>query len=287
MKPNSIVVGDTLEILRAVPDSTFDVGVTSPPYNKGEKHQGWLVENVLYDEACDQKSEDEYQAEQIVVLDELYRATKPGGSFFYNHKIRWERGKLLHPYQWLAQTKWTLRQEIVWHRHIAGNMRGWRFWQVEERIYWLQKPRFSGDLIGEELASRHALLTSIWDMRPDSDPRHPNPFPLELPTRCIYSILDGKQGLVVDPYAGIGTTLLAAKLLDCSYYGIDISANYAALAEERVANPSGNDRASVLAELALHRVVQTFSDRKAAGTSKNRVKAKQAAAKELSGLTGF
>jgi len=84
------------------------------------------------------------------------------------------------------------------------------FWQVDERIYWLYKPRFEGDTIGEELNPRHALLTSVWEIPPERDQRHPNPFPIELPTRCIFSVLDGRKGVVLDPYCGIGTTLVAA-----------------------------------------------------------------------------
>ena len=85
MKMNRIIVGDTLTELKKLPDGYFDVGVTSPPYNKGERHRGWLVDNVIYDQAGDGKDEEAYQAEQVAVLDELYRVTAPGGSFFYNH----------------------------------------------------------------------------------------------------------------------------------------------------------------------------------------------------------
>jgi modification methylase len=268
-KPNRLVLGDTRQVLTSLPAETFDVSVTSPPYNKGERHKGWLVDNVKYDHASDRKSEEAYQAEQVAVLNQIYRVTKPGGSFFYNHKIRWDRGKLLHPYEWVSKTEWTLRQEIIWHRQIAANIRGWRFWQVEERIYWLQKPRHAGDHIGQELASRHALLTSVWKIWPDTNPNHPNPFPIELPTRCIFSILDGKPGLVLDPYAGIGTTLVAAALLGSQYFGIDMSPDYIAVAQERLKNAE-KERPRVEAEIALHKVEENFQDRKALGRSKNR-----------------
>jgi modification methylase len=138
---NQIIQGDTLTILKTLPDEFIDVGVTSPPYNKGENKKGWLVKNVKYSSATDKLSEDLYQKNQIAVLDEIFRITKPCGSFFYNHKLRWERGVMLHPMDWLRKTKWTIRQEIIWDRMIAANIRGWRFWQVEERIYWLYKPK--------------------------------------------------------------------------------------------------------------------------------------------------
>lgn len=39
---NRILQGDTLTILKTLPDEIVDVGVTSPPYNKGEnKKGGW------------------------------------------------------------------------------------------------------------------------------------------------------------------------------------------------------------------------------------------------------
>ena len=40
---NKIIQGDTLTALRTLSDETVDVGVTSPPYNKGENKKGWLV----------------------------------------------------------------------------------------------------------------------------------------------------------------------------------------------------------------------------------------------------
>ena len=124
MKPlNQIILGDTLETLKKIDDDFVDVGVTSPPYNKGEKDKGWLVDRVKYHNVPDIKDEKEYQENQINVLNEIYRITKPGGSFFYNHKLRWRNGVMLHPYAWVSQTKWTLRQEIIWHRKIAANNR--------------------------------------------------------------------------------------------------------------------------------------------------------------------
>jgi modification methylase len=271
---NTILIGDTLSTLRTLPDDAFDVGVTSPPYNKGERDKGWLVDKVIYDTAVDRKSEPKYQLEQIDVLNELYRITKPGGSFFYNHKLRWVRGNMIHPYRWVSKTKWVIRQEIIWQRKIAGNIRGWRFWQVDERIFWLCKPRNGeeSEPIGAELQSRHAKLTSIWEIRPESKIDWiPDPFPLALPARCIYSIMDERKGRVIDPYAGSGTTLVAAKLLGHDFLGIEISPEYTGKALERLANAE-RERRVILEELELHQVGMTFKERKEKGLSKSRFK---------------
>ena len=267
---NELLVGDTLSVLRKLPDGAIDIGITSPPYNKKEKNRGWLVNSVHYDAYKDVVPEEEYQANQVKVLDEIYRVTKAGGAFFYNHKIRWEKGALIHPMSWLAKTQWHIRQEIIWDRKIAANIRGWRFWQVEERIYWLEKEnpdKPAAKSIGKELGSRHAQLSSIWRFSPERDNPHPAPFPMALPVRAIFSVLDGQSGLVLDPYAGSGTTLLAAKLLGCAYIGIEISGQYAAMAAKRLASPTKKDIAAFHAECDKHAIGKTFTQRKKEGSS--------------------
>ena len=260
---------DSLSRLNQLPSNSIDMGVTSPPYNKQENKKGWLVSNVKYNSSSDKKPEKQYQEEQIRILNELYRVIKPGGSFFYNHKIRWEKGEMLHPITWLLKTKWHLRQEIIWNRSIAANIRGWRFWQVEERIYWLYKPLNKKDLIGKELKSKHALCSSIWNIRPENKIKHPAPFPIEIPARCIISIMDEKKGTIIDPYCGSGTTLVAAKLLGHDYIGIDISKEYCKQSQKRLDNYK-QEESKIIKEIAIHKVKETFKERKNRGLYKNR-----------------
>jgi modification methylase len=272
MELNKVYAGDALDVLRKLDSNSVDVGVTSPPYNKGEKHKGWLVKNVKYKSSKDNVPEEDYQQNQIDVLNEIYRVTKEGGSFFYNHKLRWDRGKMIHPFEWVSKTKWTIRQEIIWDRTIAANIRGWRFWQIEERIFWLYKP-IDDNKIGKELESKHALLSSIWKITPERENGHPAPFPLALPARAIYAVLNGKKGVVLDPYVGSGTTLVAAKLLGCDYIGIDVSEEYVKDAEKRLSN-CDKERKKLDEELKKHEVKKTFSKRKENGEYTGRHKRK-------------
>lgn len=260
---NNIIRGNTLAVLRTLPDEIIDVGVTSPPYNKGENKKGWLVTNVKYSGVPDKFSEDLYQKNQIEVLNEIYRITRSCGSFFYNHKIRWEKGELLHPMDWLRKTKWIIRQEIIWDRMIAANIRGWRFWQVEERIYWLYKPK-GKKLIGEELKPKHALLTSIWRFPPERKNPHPALFPLSLPVRAIYSIMDERKGIIIDPYCGSGTALVAAKILGHDFIGIEISEEYIKFAKDRLQNYK-SELTCANEERTKHIVMKTFKERKERG----------------------
>ena len=260
---NKLLLGDTLDLLRGLPSDSVDLALTSPPYNKQEKNRGWLVKEVRYQTHKDALPEQFYQDEQVNVLNELYRVMRPGGSFFYNHKLRWQRGEMLHPLGWILRTKWCVRQEIIWDRQIAGNIRGWRFWQVDERIYWLHKP-WAGNKIGAELESRHALFTSIWRMRPEGKNPHPAPFPLPLPTRIIYAMKPHMPAtpLVLDPYVGSGTSAVAAHHLKCDYLGLDNCQAYLAQAKKRLKNYA-KEIQCMQNEIALHTVEKTFAQRKA------------------------
>lgn len=262
---NKILVGDVLKLLHVFPDNIIDITVTSPPYNKRNKSSGWLVGSEKYTHFDDFMPEIEYEEWQIEVLNELYRVTKPGGSVFYNHKIRWDDGKLLHPFTWVSKSKWILRQEIIWDRSLAANVRGWRFWQVDERIYWLYKP-IDNNLVGKELEARHAKATSLWRMKPvPRNDSHPAPFPMELPVRVIYSLSGSEPKIVFDPFCGTGTTLVAAKLLGHHYVGIDISPVYVNFTRKRLRNCK-DEMSQVLKEIEKHIVNDSFSERKKRGT---------------------
>ena len=96
---------------------------------------------------------------------------------------------------------------------------------------------------------------------PESKNPHPSPFPLTLPLRAIYAIMDNNKGTIIDPYAGSGTTLLAAKLLGHNYIGIDISKKYIELANKRINNYQ-NERDILEREIEKHKVKSTFANKK-------------------------
>ncbi|MFC2026729.1 DNA methyltransferase [Chloroflexota bacterium] len=140
----------------------------------------------------------------------------------------------------------------------------------EERIYWLYKP-LEEHIIGEELKPEHALLTSIWRFPPEQKNSHPAPFPLALPLRAIYSIMDDRKGLIIDPYCGSGTTLVAAKILGHNYIGIDISEEYINYTKDRL-NIAISDKLIANEEIKKHIVTKSFKDRKAKGEFTGRFK---------------
>jgi modification methylase len=276
MRPlNEFLCGDVLETLKKIDDNYFDLGITSPPYNKGLKG-GPIVKKVEYDVFEDNLPEDVYQQQQIDILNEIYRTMKPGGSFFYNHRCRWDKGNMLHPISWLSKTDWLVKQEIIWNRKITGNLRGWRFWQTDERIYWLYKPD-GKNKVGKELKSKHSRMTGIWEIMPENNNPHPAPFPIDIPSRIIYSLFDDEieDKIVLDPYMGSGTVAVSCKLLGCNYVGIDISPDYIKMSEERLLDYESH-REKHDKEISKHVITgMTYKERKALKAKKEAEKLKK------------
>lgn len=223
---------DCLEGMKLIPDKSIDCIVTSPPYNKGEsKNSGKLVSAVKYDSYMDNMPEEAYQTLQVKILDEMFRILKDDGSIFYNHKDRYVNGFQISPLEWIFKTNLKVRQEIVWNRSITGNLRGWRFWQVDERVYWLQKPCAKQ----AEIAIEFAKFGSIWNITPEKKDKtnHPCAFPVRLVDRCVVPTCP-MGGVILDPYMGSGTTAISAIRNKCHFIGFELSEAYIDIAEKRI-----------------------------------------------------
>ena len=176
-------LGNCIELAQQLEDNSVNVTVTSPPYNK-RGVGGGIFRKIEYDTFDDTLPEDEYQSQQIELLDTIFDKTVDGGSFFYNHKVRYFDGGSISPWAWLTKTKWNIREEIIWARGMGTEISGYRFTQTDERIYWLCK------------GSKHprmprpcANYSSVWKFAPDMKNYHPAHYPLILPVICIESVI--------------------------------------------------------------------------------------------------
>lgn len=252
----------TAEWLTMLADETVAAIVTSPPYNLGpSKHLIKRVEGPLeigqarvvsdrtargtytkqelrprYESYNDDLPEAEYQAWQVRCLAEWWRVCRDGASLFYNHRPRIRDGRLLHPLDWLKAPgqPWLVRSEIIWAsprgegRHRERTL----FVDEHELIYWLTKgrpdPRPDAQPWG-----------TVWDMKPVAAKDgaagwHPTPFPVALPARCISALALEPRALVLDPFVGSGTTLVAAMLAGLRGIGVDSSRRYLERAAQRL-----------------------------------------------------
>lgn len=218
----------------------IDCVVTSPPYNQnidGFSESGMHRETTWVSKIssgyADSLSEPAYQSWQVDVLELLGKCISTTGSVFYNHKLRWREGFLIHPIDWAKPKNMRLRQEIIWRRNGSVTLNARMFPPTEERILW-----FCGT---KHKWNQGVSYSNVWDIdqygtfgqaRLGVD-GHPCAFPSELPKRCIKACTD-EGDLVLDPFLGSGTTLVAAKDLGRRAIGIEIKEKYAEIAAKRL-----------------------------------------------------
>jgi len=226
MEINKIYNENCLDTMAKMPNDFIDLTITSPPYNLGINHHTGNKVFKAYNQYIDNMPEEKYQTGQIKVLNEIFRATKQGGSIMYNHKNRIKSGKQITPYEWLLKTKWTLKQELVWFNG-SQNFDKCRFYPMTERIYWLSKgtnTNFTNAI------NQHDLIK---DTAEGTEKEHKRSFPIKLAQRLIMCFSDAK--LIYDPYMGSGTTAIASINENRKYIGSEISKEYVQLAEKRIA----------------------------------------------------
>lgn len=224
---NKIYNGDNLSIMKSFDSEIIDLTITSPPYNLGKKHHTGNKIFDAYDEYIDDVDEEQYQLNQIDVLNEIFRITKNGGSIMYNHKNRIKNGKQITPYEWILKTKWTLKQEIIWYNGTQ-NFDKCRFYPMTERIYWLSK--------GIETDFKNTINQSdfIKDMAEGTDKEHKRTFPVKLAQRFVMCFPN--SNVIFDPYMGSGTTAIAALKENRNYLGIELSKKYHESSIKRIEN---------------------------------------------------
>lgn len=223
---NTITCGNCLELLSNLKEGFVDLTITSPPYNLGKTHHTGKKRFTAYNDFNDCMPENEYQENQIAVLNEIYRCTKQGGSLMYNHKNRIKDGAQISPYEWLFKTKWTIKQELVWFNGTP-NFDNCRFYPATERIFWLSKgveTDFENNIKQNDL---------IKDLPEGTNKEHKRAFPVKLAQRFLMCFPNAK--IVLDPYMGSGSTALACIKEKRDFIGFDISKNSCKLAEKRIA----------------------------------------------------
>jgi modification methylase len=226
----TLYLGDVLEELKNIEDNSIDVIVTSPPYNMKSVSQNKGNVDIKYDEYKDNLPWEEYCKWQIDILNECYRVLKSNGVMFYNNKERFEKGNFFSPDAFIHNSKLKVRQCVIWDKGATHNYTAKGYGISHEYIWVLYKET------PPQIKTNHSILKSVWRINRATNNSHPAPFPIEIPARCIYTILEDTKGVVLDPFNGSGTTGVASKLLGHKYIGIDMSENYLDMSIDRFNN---------------------------------------------------
>jgi site-specific DNA-methyltransferase (adenine-specific) len=240
----SLYLGDCEPILTelASEDVSAQIVVTSPPYNMGLKPggngRGMYRPGASgskgtrfrdgYGEHDDAMPQDQYDSLHRRILGLLWQMIPEDGAIFWNHRQRIEHGVARLPLG--MDFGIPLRQIITWDRGtgIAPNLR--HFTPVAEWVFLFAKPEFK---LADHARSGFGDIWRLGMARKDFG--HPAPFPESLPLRAIDSC--GARS-VLDPFAGSGTTLVAARRLGIPATGIELSRPYCDAAVQRLAQDS-------------------------------------------------
>ncbi|MDR2788544.1 MAG: site-specific DNA-methyltransferase [Candidatus Accumulibacter sp.] len=242
--------GDCLELLSGIPDESMRLVVTSPPYNIGKSYER---KNTL----------DKYLEWQDRVIGECVRVLHPEGS------ICWQTGNYVHAgsivpldialYPSFANRGLKLRNRVIWHfehglhcsRRLSGRYETilW-FTKTDEYSFDLDSIRvpqkypgkkyFKGSKAGQyscnPLGKNPGDVWIIPNVKNNHVEKtsHPCQFPIELVERLVLS-MTRKGDWVLDPFAGVGSTLIAGLKHGRRAAGAELSSEYCEIARNRMA----------------------------------------------------
>ncbi len=247
-------LGDCLEHLRRLDVGCVDVCVTSPPYNIG----------VAYSTHDDRMPKAAYLDWMGCVAAEIARVLRDDGALFLNvgstNVDPWIAMEVASQFRRAL----TLQNQIVWVKSVSvGEDTFGHFKPInsarflnnnhEAIFHFTKSGRTAIDRLAVGVPFKHKSNIARWGHARDRRCAgnvwflpyktvqsrtekfdHPAGFPVSLPERCI--MLHGKaDALVLDPFMGTGTTLLAAEQLGCSGIGVDVDRTYVERAARRLA----------------------------------------------------
>lgn len=251
-----LVHGDA-RTMTALPDKSVALVMTSPPYFAGKQYELERERDGV------PASYLEYLTMLRNVFAECVRVLEPGGRMAINIANLGRK-----PYRSLSgdvisiledDLGLLLRGEIIWRK--AEGATGSCAWgsfrsatnpvlrDLTERIIVASKGRFDrarSPKVREREGLPHrstmsaddfmSLTLDLWTIPPESARRvnHPAPFPVELPEQLI-RLYTYENDLVLDPFMGSGSTMVAASRLGRRYVGYDLDPDYVEIARHRVA----------------------------------------------------
>ncbi len=225
-----------------IPEGSVDLIVTSPPYNV----------QVEYGAHEDDMSYDAYLEFCERWMRNCFRWLKRDGRFCLNVPLDKNRGGQ----QSVGADLTTLAKRIgfryhstiIWNEGNISRRTAWGSWLSASAPYVIapveliivlykeQWKKCSGsgqsDITSEEFIE---WTNGLWTFNGESKKKigHPAPFPIELPKRCI-KLFSFVGDIVLDPFAGSGTTLIAGMMYNRRVIGIEIDPNYCELAKQRI-----------------------------------------------------
>ena len=243
---NKIVNGNSLKILKTIPNKTFDLVFVDPPYNlqigKKLKRPDDSKVNGVNDEWDQFESFNDYDNFCKFWLTECKRVLKDNGSIWvigtYHNIFR-----LGYHIQNIGY--WILN-DVIWKKNNPmPNFRGTRFTNAHETLIWASKHKKSKytfnyqslKCLNDDLQMRSDWTLPICNgserIKKNGKKVHSTQKPESLLHRILLASTN-KNDFVFDPFLGTGTTAIVAKKLGRNYFGIEKEKKYFKTAKQRL-----------------------------------------------------
>ena len=243
---NKIVNGNSLEILKTIPNKTFDLVFADPPYNlqigKKLKRPDDSKVNGVNDKWDQFKSFDDYDNFCKKWLTECKRVLKDNGSI-------WVIGTYHNIFRlgYHIQNKgyWMLN-DVIWRKNNPmPNFRGTRFTNAHETLIWASKNKNSKytfnyqslKCLNDDLQMRSDWTLPICNGSERIKRNGKKVHSTQKPESLLYRILlasTNKGDFVFDPFLGTGTTAVVAKKLGRNYFGVEKEKKYFKTSKQRL-----------------------------------------------------
>ena len=245
---NKIVNGNSLEILKKIPDKTFNLIFADPPYNLQLKKELNRPDsskvNAVNDEWDKFESFKSYDEFTLNWLSECKRILKKDGTIWVigsYHNIFRVGCKIQDLGFWILN-------DVIWNKNNPmPNFRGTRFTNAHETIIWAAKSEKSKytfnyqslKCLNDDLQMRSTRNLPICNgnerLKNNGKKVHSTQKPESLLHRIILASTL-KNDLVLDPFLGSGTTAVVSKKLGRNYLGIEKEKKYFEAAYKRIKN---------------------------------------------------
>ena len=245
---NKIINGNSLEVLKKIPDKTFDLVFADPPYNlqigeKLKRPDDSKVEGVS--DKWDQfKSFKEYDIFCKKWLSECKRVLKDNGSIWvigsYHNIFR-------IGYHMQNLGYWILN-DVIWKKNNPmPNFKGTRFTNAHETLIWAsknKKSKYTFNYNSLKCLNDDLQMRSDWTLpicsgseriKKNGKKIHSTQKPESLLHRVLLASTN-KGDFVFDPFLGTGTTVAVAKKIRRNYFGIEKEKKYFKEAKKRLNN---------------------------------------------------
>ena len=267
IRKSMLICGDARRALSVLPSESVQTVVTSPPYWSLRDYQ--VEDQIGRDDTLTS-----YIKSIVDAFEELRRVLRDDGTVWlnvgdvftsgnrrYRAPDKKNRARAMHvrpptpaglkakdligiPWRIafaLQDAGWWLRSEVIWHKpnaHPESVLD--RPTKAHETVFLFSKRQNYYYDIDAVRGPRGRRLRTVWDIPTmpikrinGNEDDHPAMMPMALAKQCV-AITSREDDLVLDPYAGSGTTLLAARDLGRKWIGIELKHSFVELIEQRM-----------------------------------------------------